>query len=1515
VIDNTTTKEYNSKAFANYYKVLEDIDTANTPGRRTEDQLNHSHWHNRSLRAKDQASINEHRTNTTLRKLSVETADDIQPKPNEIERKNNKHCLTEETKQQDSCTTAQYSASVLRTQFPVDSKESGTRKSYFLEVPSLETTVAETEPGAYSPAPAGNKVHPYLPDRRRSVGDIVLASAPLISRTEETEQEIKKVQRGGKEATTEERDKPDTNETNYQTQDGSSSKKYLKKSATWRESEDITFCVAGGKNSRHTSTREAAPTKQHNSKQELLDIKAVSLDPQEQPRVPVGRASANRQIEVNPGVTLSQTPKENQDLLSRNSRNGKRDNGHRWDPLVDCKSIANRCVTTEAKDSKARTIQEEGLTQSNLCTLARRQPSDKGIDKGTTQRNQLKGKVTGKQQARRSLGIEGEPLESILLPDLSETSKLKLRTPKGAIPESVVGKNAACTTFSEQKARVINPERWDIATTSRKPAGPSTDSEDKYTFVRRSVLENRPLINTEQQDIEHFLGGGSKLSAKQQHSNNHRSVVTSVRRAGSQASAQSSKTQARNLTQLGTHSTIGESPVHLPCIRTTTRQYDSTAVAKYLSSTTGSDCTPSASIRRILPPGTRDDRTQDADTPKFELPATRGNDIHRQTQCIPTVGKTPAITTIEETFQRQDQTHSPRTEYKYSSTSDLQKRQPTRSNNTAQNNGNKKSLRKLNEDRTRATTTLTVLKQQQHRRTWYGKRNNKLVKERNDHRVNNTRLGTIVEEGVASRKQHHTAVGINVRSHKAQKVEDSEKGTLVTMIMSPSGGEDNGGDIADMEITANQDTNQQDHPFENDVTNTSPQEQRGLTESVDLTKTLEEITFESDENAHVQNNQTAFIHEELTTARKNIFPKHFINEGRQTIVDTEDAFFCYLTPMTVRIQSSKAITYSLERVLYSTLLALQHSDPTARLVVWDYERHDDVTTLDQVRRCTDLRPDNVKEFIEEPRTNQKSHSFTGRICLLSELSLTEIKQDDTVRAWLNKERVYLTENSLDTATTAAVGFITGWAPRAMADVHVARIRNEVPLAPGFLVEYKWLSEGPNIKAKFIVIRAAQRDVSKLVKVLMANNGKSDFIFHPWDHIMSLSKNQKRHFIQTETIFQQKHYSLLIKNVRPGIDDVTMQYSGTMNERGQVVTAKQALTQDKKQTVREFLLDHYRTWDGQQLFKTVHKEASGVIEVLVTEARFIEAKQCIEQIRQDMTCHMTAAASKASFDDYNLLQNRADHHIHWTAMDLSGYAENKRERTDSATPKRQRTATKATTYSNVTKSSKSFVSCLGGGRGTPISSLATVTETVTDNNPFMDLQIQNGVLTSRVAELEGIMKESHQTITSSFDNLAQTVHQENTSRTNEMEELKKWIRQSQSITTSALASLEKDVGTNEKVVQHLMTQTIPKLQHDVQDIKVGLADGFADIKHMFANMMNQNQGNSLHRADVDAPKDVKNKRNRSGSRSRKPPEVDGKNDNNRLDSNGKHQSGDSRDYDNLDNLPHSDHQMSGTGEKS
>jgi hypothetical protein len=782
-------------------------------------------------------------------------------------------------------------------------------------------------------------------------------------------------------------------------------------------------------------------------------------------------------------------------------------------------------------------------------------------------------------------------------------------------------------------------------------------------------------------------------------------------------------------------------------------------------------------------------------------------------------------------------------------------------------------------------------------------------RERTDTKLNstNTKVARGFHRQLSSKPTQNTT--LNIQDTPAGQIDN----TMTDSIMQSGRAEENGSDKEDVYMGLINEHRQSDDTTGNDDNNM----ETGLTEAVDLTLTEEEIEFK--EKTVQPIDPTAYAHQEVIAQRKNEFPKNYINDGRQTIIDHEDDYYCHLTPMTVRIQSIKKTTYRLERVLYSILLALQHSDPTARLMVWDYYGDEDFATLNQARRCSDLRPDNVKDFIEEPTTNFKSHSFSGRICLLSEVTLTEIKQDEVVRTWLNKERVYLSENSLSTATTAAVGIITGWIPRNLPEVHTARIRNEIATAPEFLTEYKWLSDGANVKAKFIVIRAAERDVQKLVNRLTAMEGKMDFTFHPWNHIMSLSKHQKRHLIQTEANFQQQHYSLLIKNLKTGIDDVTMQHTEKLSSEEGTLLQQSTMKDDNIQTVRAFLTQHYRTWDGHALFKTVHKEASGVIEVLTIKERFTEAKGCIDQIRQDLTCYMTAAAIKASFTDYKLLQSRADSHIRWTAIDLSSYAASENKKQETATTKRQRTDTSKATYSNVTKSNTGQKDECLGGRRRPGSS-DTVMKRPEDNKLLIELQCKNKDLETKVTELKEIVKESQASMTSSIEQMLRVMNQKNTSRNNDIdnkvEELDMRMQQSQSMTTTALRDIRKDVGTNGGVVQHLMTKIIPVLQNDLKETKSILEqkmdDGFSGIRNMFEHMMQQN--NSLHRADGETLVDVTHKRNRSSSKSRKSHDGSGKMENTRAESNSRRRSGDSRENDNLEHLTHSDHHMTGTGDQ-
>jgi hypothetical protein len=308
--------------------------------------------------------------------------------------------------------------------------------------------------------------------------------------------------------------------------------------------------------------------------------------------------------------------------------------------------------------------------------------------------------------------------------------------------------------------------------------------------------------------------------------------------------------------------------------------------------------------------------------------------------------------------------------------------------------------------------------------------------------------------------------------------------------------------------------------------------------------------------------------------------------------------------------------------------------------------------------------------------------------------------------------------------------------------------------------------------------------------------------------------------------------------------------------------------------------------------------------------------------------MTEAARKVAFDDYKLLQNRVTSHILWTPLDLSGYAASENNKREPTITKRQRMVTSESTYSNVTKPTVQInANYSGRERHTPLSSVTTAMEPAIEK-PFLELQSKNKELEHKVMELEMLVKESQASMKLSIDNLLTSMNQKDTFRANDLDdkfgELETLVKQSQSTTSSAIRALEKGVGTNDRVVQHLLTIIIPELQHDLQNTKSSLEqkmdkvdkkmdDGFGGIRNMFENMMNQHQGNSLHRADGENLVDVTHKRNRSSSKLRKLPDGSGKTEKNRAESNSRRKSGDSRGNDNLEELTHSDHHMNGTGD--
>jgi hypothetical protein len=283
-----------------------------------------------------------------------------------------------------------------------------------------------------------------------------------------------------------------------------------------------------------------------------------------------------------------------------------------------------------------------------------------------------------------------------------------------------------------------------------------------------------------------------------------------------------------------------------------------------------------------------------------------------------------------------------------------------------------------------------------------------------------------------------------------------------------------------------------------------------------------ELSNHRQQLSNTKNKGLETINRDLVTAKTNSFPKAYINRGKLTVGEEAVSSYKHLTPISIRIlgtgNSHQPTSYDPVIVAYSILLALQYADSTARLVIWKYNGSENFATLPQVRSYSDITKDNIADFMEDPRVNQKNNSFSGRVCILTDYNLNKLKKNEEVRSWLNSEKVYLTENNLSTVTTTPAGFITGWAPRNIQTVHERRLASVLQNEPEFLVEYKWITDGAKETCKVTMIRCAQNDVARLTKALQQLDPACGFTFHTWDYYSSLSMRQKRRLIQTENAY-------------------------------------------------------------------------------------------------------------------------------------------------------------------------------------------------------------------------------------------------------------------------------------------------------------------------------------------------------------------------------------------------------------
>jgi hypothetical protein len=558
---------------------------------------------------------------------------------------------------------------------------------------------------------------------------------------------------------------------------------------------------------------------------------------------------------------------------------------------------------------------------------------------------------------------------------------------------------------------------------------------------------------------------------------------------------------------------------------------------------------------------------------------------------------------------------------------------------------------------------------------------------------------------------------------------------------------------------------------------------------------------------------------ELLVANKHGYPKVWINDGIEPELEiTERRRFA--TPISVMIHSrynkKRPDQYDTTRVLYSMLLLFQHCDPTATILQWNYQAETDLQSQRQIRTCEDLAEDNIHEYIEDAHLNPKNNTFSARVVMYSEMTLGTMKRNNDFKQWLIAERVFLTPNFLKTSTTVPVGFITGWIPRTdLTDTQGARLEKALGSAPGFLVDYKWIADSAQIRARVVLIRTTIADAAELIKIIEQRPSGTDFKFHRWDHYLSLSRPQKRALIHKEIEFQKHNRSLVISGFNKGADSVVMDQGSDEND------GRNTGTNYSRKTVQEFLSTNYQTWDGRSLFQQVHAEGDGIIEVHVSTNKVKEALICIDQIAQDLARNMTTDAIHAVFADPEELMASNDNHQPWMPFDLSEYGYHEEE-TNYTTPSSKRLRSSngrtvpGTSYSDATRSRLSY------RQTTPTSHTSTVSKSQTTKN-------------TNETELRTEMIRMIKTL----ENRAATTESRTESRLTRIETN---ATEFNNRTRQTFINFQGMLQRNDDAIQVITTTTIPALHKDLSNIskeaKYEIIQEFQEMKTANTELMMQ-----------------------------------------------------------------------------
>jgi hypothetical protein len=266
----------------------------------------------------------------------------------------------------------------------------------------------------------------------------------------------------------------------------------------------------------------------------------------------------------------------------------------------------------------------------------------------------------------------------------------------------------------------------------------------------------------------------------------------------------------------------------------------------------------------------------------------------------------------------------------------------------------------------------------------------------------------------------------------------------------------------------------------------------------------------------------------------------------------------------------------------------------------------------------------IDNYLESPMVNNKTFTYHARIHISCIKPLFIIMKNENLMKWLQKNKIFIEENDLETTLPSMVGILFFVHPKLpLLDVYQEQLKAMFigkPI-PEFKIRRYKVKSGEE-SAYVILIQTVQDKAQEVSRQFEEVNDKNPYEFVSWRAWLNLHSSNKVATIKTHNEYLQ---NVQVLNL-PGFRDDNTTLMGKVEQQN-------SPKDYSEYSLNEFIQSYYYIDDDTPMFTAVLGPFLGKRLFVLPSKLATAGSRLLESLQVDILRHMTPAAGNACLENY------------------------------------------------------------------------------------------------------------------------------------------------------------------------------------------------------------------------------------------------------------------------------------------